>query len=60
MASASAECDGGTCTAEASASASACSTSPQENQHTPPVLPGLIVFGAIGAAIARRVRRGGA
>ncbi len=60
--SASAECDGGTCSAEAEGQvkASACSTSPQEAPHTPPVAPGVIVLGAIGAALARRVRRGGA
>jgi MYXO-CTERM domain-containing protein len=58
-ASASAECSGNECSAEAKASASACSTSPQDGPHTPPVAPGVIVLGAIGAAIARRVRRGG-
>ena len=51
--------DGGGAECEAKASVSACSTSPQEAPHTPPVAPGVIVLGAIGAAIARRVRRGG-
>jgi MYXO-CTERM domain-containing protein len=50
---------GAECSGEAKASVSACSTSPQENPHTPPVAPGMVVLGAIGAAIARRVRRGG-
>lgn len=56
--SASADCSGNQCSAEAKGSVSACSTSPQEAPHTPPLAPGLIVLGAIGATIARRSRRG--
>jgi MYXO-CTERM domain-containing protein len=59
QASASADCTGSQCTAEASASASACSTTSEGQGHTPPVAPGVIVLGAIGAALARRVRRSG-
>jgi hypothetical protein len=58
-ASGSAECSNGQCTAEGSASASACSTTSEGQGHTPPVAPGVIVLGAIGAAIARRFRRSG-
>jgi MYXO-CTERM domain-containing protein len=57
-ASASAECSGNQCTGEASVKASACSTSP-EPAHAPPVLPGVILAGAVGAAVARKRRRGG-
>ena len=56
-ASGSASCMGNECQAQGKASVSACSTSPQESPHTPPVLPGLVVLGAVGTAIARRVRR---
>lgn len=58
-ASGSAECSGNTCTAEGSASASACSTTTPDSDHTPPLTPGLLVLGAIGAVIARRTRRSG-
>lgn len=58
-ASGSAECSGNQCNAEGSASVSACSTTSGGQDHTPPVAPGVIVLGAIGAAIARRSRRGG-
>jgi hypothetical protein len=59
MASGSADCMGSQCEAQGKVSASACSTGPQESPHTPPVLPGLVVLGAIGATIARRSRRAG-
>ncbi len=51
--SASGECSGNQCTGEAEGSVS-CAASPR----TPPVLPGLALLSMVGAAIARKARRG--
>jgi hypothetical protein len=56
-ATASADCGPDGCHAEASAKASACSTT-MHGPSNPPLAPGAIVLGAIGAVIARRMRRG--
>ena len=52
--SASGQCSGNQCAGEAQGGVS-CTSSPR----TPPLLPGLAVFAMIGAAIARKARRGG-